>query len=55
MRKRDKVAVTIAVPVLAARCYAEGYRREPESAAEVRAATAMAVSGLGSERWDAEG
>lgn len=87
MRKRAKVAITIAAPVLAAaererkrtgesrsavferalteyfqartrveamRRYSEGYQDAPEGAAEIRASTAMALSGLGSERWDAE-
>ena len=88
MRKRGKVAVTIAAAILAetererkrtgesrsalferalmlyladrrrvdaARCYVDGYRREPESAADVRAATATAMPALASEPWDAEG
>src|SRR5260221_721568 len=34
--------------------YVDGYRREPESAADVRVATATAVPALASEPWDAE-
>jgi hypothetical protein len=88
MRKRGKVAVTIAAPVLAeaererkrtgesrsavferaltmyladrrrvdaARRYVAGYRDEPESAADVRVAKALAMPALASEAWDAEG
>jgi hypothetical protein len=40
--------------VEAARRYVDGYRREPESAAEVRVATATAMSALASERWDTD-
>lgn len=88
MRKRAKVAITIAAPVLAAaererkrtgesrsavferalleyfaertrveavRRYSNGYQHAPERAQEIRVSTAMALSSLGSERWDAEG
>ena len=88
MRKRGKVAVTIAADVLAeaererkrtgetrsavferaltvylagqnrsaaARRYVAGYRREPERAAEVRAAVATALAALDKEPWDAAG
>ena len=88
MRKRGKVAVTIAADVLAeaererkrtgetrsavferaltvylagqnrsaaARRYVDGYRREPERAAEVRAAVATALAALAEEPWDAAG
>jgi hypothetical protein len=41
--------------VEAARQYVEGYRREPESAAEVRVATTVAMSAFSSEPWDAKG
>ena len=51
MRKRDKVAVTVE----AARRYVDGHRRAPESAAEVRAATAAAMPAFASDPWDAEG
>ena len=41
--------------VEAARRYVDGYRREPETAAEIRVATAAAMSALAAEPWDAEG
>jgi metal-responsive CopG/Arc/MetJ family transcriptional regulator len=88
MRKRGKVAVTIAADVLAEvererkrtgenrsavferaltayladrrrvnaeRSYVDGYRHAPESAAEVRVASATAVAALATEPWDAQG
>jgi metal-responsive CopG/Arc/MetJ family transcriptional regulator len=87
MRKRGKVAVTVAADVLAevererkrtgetrsevferalttyvagrraveaARRYVDGYRRAPESAAEVSVAMAAAMPAFASEPWDAE-
>jgi hypothetical protein len=88
MRRRGKVAVTVAADVLAeaererkrtgesrsavferaltsffagrravedARRYVDGYRRAPESAAEVRVVTAAAMTAFVSEPWDAGG
>ena len=41
--------------VEAARRYVDGYRRAPETAAEIRVATITAMSALAAEPWDAEG
>jgi hypothetical protein len=41
--------------VEAARRYVDGYRREPESAAEVRVATALGLAAFAAEPWDAKG
>jgi metal-responsive CopG/Arc/MetJ family transcriptional regulator len=41
--------------VEAARRYVDGYRRAPETAAEIRVVTAAAMSALAAEPWDAEG
>lgn len=41
--------------VEAARNYVDGYRRVPETAAEIRVATVAAMSALTAEPWDAEG
>jgi hypothetical protein len=47
MRKRGKVG--------AERSYVDGYRRSPETRAEVRVTTATALSALAPEPWDTEG
>lgn len=41
--------------VEASRRYVDGYRRAPESASEVRVATAAALAALTAEPWNAEG
>jgi hypothetical protein len=53
MDKRSKAAITASADQ--ARRYVDGYRRDPETAAEVGVATTAAMSALGAEPWDAEG
>ena len=53
MRKRGTVAISASAA--ASPSDFDGYRREPETAAEVRVATAAAMSALTSEPWDLEG